>query len=363
MGRQWIVRSYQPGDEARILRLRRLVFGDTDEQRNTEGYWRWEFRDNPAGYATIWLAVAEGKIVGQYPVKPVRMQYRGHVMLGSICLEVMTHPDYRREGVFEALGNGLYGELEKEDIPVTYMFPNESSLAAGGAKHDWLHICSPSVFVKPLNASRIVERFIANPILAFLVKAAFKPLAGLMFKPNDAFPGESDETRWVDRFDNRVDVFWERVAPRHRITVVRDSTYLNWRYFDNPGRDYRALIAETDDEILGYVIVRCMEQFGLRGGMIVDLGVLPDREPVLGVLLAEAEGFFREQWMDLVACLINGDKDYIGVLRKQGLLPLPKKLGFKEWYFAVRLNTPTLDKEFSTDPSNWFLTFGDTDII
>ena len=93
------------------------------------------------------------------------------------------------------------------------------------------------------------------------------------------------------------------------------------------------------------------------------LGVLPDRESVLGVLLAEAEEFFTEQQMDLVACLINGDDEYVGMLRKRGHLPLPKRLGFKEWYFGCRLNTPALDKEFFSHPSNWLLTFGDTDIV
>ena len=97
--------------------------------------------------------------------------------------------------------------------------------------------------------------------------------------------------------------------------------------------------------------------------MIVDLGVLPDRESVLGVLLAEAEKFFREQQMHLVACLINGDDEYVGMLRKRGHLPLPKRLGFKEWYFGCRLNTPGLDKESFSHPSNWLLAFGDTDIV
>ena len=363
MGSRWIARRYQPGDEVQIVDLRRLVFGDRDRRRNTERYWRWEFRDNPSGGGRIWLAVAEGTIVGQYAVIPVRMQYRGEVAVATLSLDTMTHPDHRHQGVFTTLANSLYKELETEKIPVTYGFPNENSLAGLVSKLDWLYLCSLSVFVKPLRVSRIVERLITNRALAFPIKKMSRPLARLLFRPTNAFLHKGREIKWIDRFDDRMNVFWEQVASRYRIAVVRDSAYLNWRYFDNPGREYRALIAEKGGEILGYVILRCMEQFGLRGGMIVDLGSQPDQEPVLRALLAKAERFFKKQRMDLVACVINGDEKYMAALRKRGFLVRPGILGLKEWHFGCRLNTPTLDRGFFGDSSNWFLTFGDTDII
>jgi hypothetical protein len=361
--RQWVARSYQAGDEVGILQLRRLVFGDRDNERDTERHWRWEFRDNPAGHGRIWLAVAADKTVGQYAVIPVRMQHCGEVIVASLSLDTMTHPDYRRQAVFTTLAGKVYEELERQSIPVTYGFPNRNSVEGFISKLDWICVRSLPVFVKPLDASRIVERFITNRILALAARSVSKPLTRLLFKPDNASLEGGGETRWIDRFDDRIDVFWEQVAPKYHIAVVRDSTYLNWRYFDNPGRQYRAVIAEGDDEILAYVILRCMEQFELRGGMIVDLGVLPDRESILGVLLAEAEKFFREQQMDLVACLINGDDEYVGMLRKRGYLPLSKRLGFKEWHFGCRLNTPALDKEFFSHPSNWLPPFEDTDIV
>jgi len=360
---QWVARRYQPGDEVQILQLRRLVFGDGDEQRNAESYWRWEFRDNPAGDGRIWLAVAADKIVGQYAVIPVRMQYCGEVMMGSLSLDTMTHPDFRRQAVFATLANNLYEELERESIPVTYGFPNENSVEGFVTKLDWMYVRSLPVFVKPLDVSRIVGRFLGDRSLAYLIGKVSNPLARLLFRPTHAFQGERSKLKWIERFDARMDGFWEQVAARRRIAAVRDSTYLNWRYFDNPGRRYWAVVAERDGEILGYVILRCMEQFELRGGVIVDLGALPDREPVLGALLVEAEGFFREQRSDLVACLISGDDEYSGLLRRSGYLPLPRKLGFKEWHFGCRVHSPALNSEFFGDPANWYVTFGDTDVI
>jgi hypothetical protein len=145
--------------------------------------------------------------------------------------------------------------------------------------------------------------------------------------------------------------------------VVRDSAYLNWRYFDNPAREYRAIVAQRAGEIVAYLVTRCMEQFGLRGGMIVDLGALPGGEGALALLLGHAEQFFREQGMDLTACLINGERRYVPLLRQQGSWPLPGRLGFKRWYFGYRLNSPKLSEAVCADRAHWFLTFGDTDVV
>jgi GNAT superfamily N-acetyltransferase len=362
-GKRWVARRYHPGDEIQILQLRRLVFGDRDEPRNTETYWRWEFRDNPAGHGSIWLAVAGNKVVGQYAVIPVRVQYRDEVVVSSLCLEVMTHPDYRRQAVFSTLGSRLHEELEKEGIPVTYGFPNRYSVQGLVSKLGWIYICCLRVFVKPFGASRIAQIFKSHQALGFPMKSMLRLFTRRLSGPDDTPLDEGGEIKWIDRFDERIDVFWEHAAPRHRIAVVRDSKYLNWRYFDNPGRQYRAVIAQKGEEILGYVILRCMKQFGLRGGMIVDLEALPNRESVLSILLREAENFLRGRQMDLAACLINGDDKYVTVLSRRGFLPLPKKAWFKEWHFECRLNTPAFDMESVSNCSDWFLTFGDTDVI
>ena len=363
MQRQWVARRYQPGDEFQILGLRRLVFGDGDEQRNTESHWRWEFQENPAGRGRIWLAVAGDKVVGQYAVIPVRMQYFGEAMMGSLSLETMTHPDFRRQAVFTTLANRMYEELEREGIPVTHGFPNENSVEGFVTKLGWMYVRSLPVFVKPLEISRVIGRLIRGRALAHAIGRVSNPLARVLFRPTHASRVKRSEVEWIERFDARMDAFWRQSAPRRRITVIRDSTYLNWRYFDNPGRRYWAVVAGSGGGILGYVILRCMEQSGLHGGMIVDIGALPGRELELGALLVEVEGFFREQRMDLIACLISGDDEYSGLLRRSGYMSLPRKLSFKEWHFGCRVHSPALDSEFFADPSNWFVTFGDTDVV
>jgi hypothetical protein len=65
---------------------------------------------------------------------------------------------------------------------------------------------------------------------------------------------------------------------------------------------------------------------------------------------------------DLVTCLVHGDGWATGLLKRNGFLRAPKR-AFKEWYFGVRLNDGSLRADWTTNPDNWYLTFGDTDVI
>ena len=363
MSKTWRARRYEAGDEEEILALRRLVFSEGEEARNSESYWRWEYVDSPAGPATIWLAVADGRVVGHYAVRPVRMQCDGEALAGSVSLDAMTHPDFRRESIFATLGRETYKDVERAGLDLTYIWPREISMRGTIAKFDWVYMCTLRVVVKPLNLASVVDRVVPNRALAWPAKGLGGVLTRRLNKAAEISPHEEGQIRWIDRFDGRMDLFWERVSARHRIATVRDSVYLNWRYFHNPGRQYEAVVGETNGSVLGYVVFRCMEHSGLRGGMIVDLGSLPGHGGMLAALLSQVEQVFRERQMDLMACLINGDQEYAGILRRQGFRRLPFRLGFKEWYFGCRLNSQGLDREFFLRPAHWFLTFGDTDVI
>jgi GNAT superfamily N-acetyltransferase len=363
MSKTWRARRYEAGDEKEILALRRLVFANGEAVRNSEAYWRWEYVDCPAGPAAIWLAVDDSRVVGHYAVRPVRMQCDGEPLAGSVSLDAMTHPDYRREGIFAALGRETYKDVERAGLDLTYIWPRKISMLGTIAKFDWVYMFAPPVLVKPLNLASVVGRFVRNRTQGRDSVEQGRVQISRPGRVAGSSLRENGQSRWIDRFDGAIDLFWERALARHRLATVRDSIYLNWRYFDNPGRQYEAIVGESDEGILAYVVIRCMEHSGLRGGMIVDLGSLPGQAGVLASLLAQLGQVLRERRMDLMACLLSGDEEYADVLRRQGFRRLPFRLGFKEWYFGCRLNSPTLDGEFFLNPANWFLTFGDTDVI
>jgi hypothetical protein len=308
------------------------------------------------------VAVIGERIVGQYVVIPVPMQLKGEAILGTLSLDTMTHPDYQRQGILTTLAGELYAELGFTGFPITYGFPNKNSIDPLTRKLQWVYICSLPVYVKPLKPNAIVDGIVPDPLLGMVAKPLAKLGTAILSPPAKVASETRAKLRWLKQFDARADELWQMVYDRSKIALTRSATFLNWRYFQNPLRDYRAVAYEEGGHLVAYAVVRCMEQFRLRGGMITELVGQPDRDDALVAVLAAVEEYFAEEELDLVACLVHGDRRATRLLQSSGFLQAPKR-AFKEWYFGVRLNNDSVQSDMASDRDSWYLTFGDTDVI
>lgn len=356
---EWSIRQMKGGDEGQLRKLVELVF----KRRLSKEYWDWEFRNNPAGSAQTLVAVVGEKVVGQYAVIPMKMRVNGKTIVATLGVDAMTHPDYRRQGMWVMLANALYEQLGKSGFPITYAFPNEASAPVVFNKLQWTHVCSLPMYLRPLNISKIIGRFSSGNTFVSSLAEILKPLANAYFKRERICRKSEYKVKWIKKFDDRVNSLWEKVSRKYRIAVIRDRIYLNWRYFGNPERDYKVITVEKTGSLLGYMVLRCLKRFGLQGGMIVDFLVPHDKEDIFHILIHEALSFFGKENMDLSACMIHGDYRYLKWLKKNKFILLPQKIGFKKWYFGTRLTNNTLEKNIIDNASNWFLNFGDTDVI
>ena len=77
MQREWLLRSYQAGDEAGIFDLYRAVYPSVQcDKEQWLRWWHWLYRENPAGDAQIWLAEQDARIVSHYPMIPLKLKLR-----------------------------------------------------------------------------------------------------------------------------------------------------------------------------------------------------------------------------------------------------------------------------------------------
>src|SRR5690606_12961649 len=101
----WQTREASADDMAGILACRAVTFAGEEPEKGEPDYWRWEFVDNHAGPARLFVAEDDSKtgtdrIVGHYAVIPQRFILDDLDLRGSIVVDVMTHPDYRFQGMF-----------------------------------------------------------------------------------------------------------------------------------------------------------------------------------------------------------------------------------------------------------------------
>jgi GNAT superfamily N-acetyltransferase len=356
MERSWSVREYRPGDEEGIFELHQQVKRKNDLDRfEWMRWWRWQHLDNPSGMPFIWFADAKDRLAGQYEIVRFRMRINGKEGPASHSQDTMTHPDFRRRGIFEELANRTYQQAGKTGLRLVYGFPNRYSYPGFVNKLSWFDVCKVPNVLKPLNVRNTLRRRIKNRFLvaasSVLVKAFLLIFARESRPPID--PGLTVED--ASSFDDGADELWREASGGFGIICVRDRAQLNWRYVDIPHRHYRILVARRKGRMVGYAVLGLAVKEGFTGGEIIDLFAVRD-DGVLRLLLSKAIEHFRTSRADAVYSWLPDSPAYKRAFRKEGFFHLPPAQ-----LFIVRPLSKDLPKDYITDYSNWFVMMGDSD--
>jgi GNAT superfamily N-acetyltransferase len=370
--KMWSLRRYKEGDEKDILELLRMnhVYRTIEE-------WSWEYKNNPFGNLIV-VAEHDGRVVGHEALVPAYMKIGTRVARGSQAVDLIVHPKLRRQGISLAIGKMLVREAEKEGIDLSYGFPNKLS-HYGHLKFGWFDVAKVSQLVKPLNMNNIpnlLARYQTVKVLGkhrttrtasrYLLQTILKAISFFsktfnQINGNDDDESENMQVRTVESFDKRIDDFWKNISKNYSVIVIRDKEYLNWRYFQKPNAGYTVLLAEKDAEILGYVVLRCMNKEGLKLGYIVDLLASPANRGLIQRLIVSAIRHFRNEKADLVACRIL--KNSLGGRLQNKLLKYNGFIQFSSDPLICRTNSDQLSRKIVADPEKWYITIGDTDYL
>lgn len=359
MTRRWSPRPYKNGDEEFIFELDKSVQGKLLDREMWMTWWNWKYRFNPSGDPVIWLAESDGKIVGQYALTRARIKIANEVNSIAQSVNTLTHPAYRRQGIFETLARMAYDEAAQRGIIFIYGFPNELSYPGFIKKLGWSDLGTIRAWIIPLSVKNICKKYIHNRLLSKVFEIGSCAVLNVLYRAAKAHRTKGLIISEISSFDERADDLWLKVSKDPRIMVVRDRSYLNWRYFDIPNVKFTVYLAENDGQTLGYAVVKCEEYNGLKLGRIFDLAVPPGQENITYSLLLKVIEFFKKERADLIVYRIISNKSQYRILRKCGFInsfPIAKHARF-----IVRPITSNISQKVLLDSDNWFVQTGDSD--
>lgn len=310
------LRPYVPGDEEAIVELFHASFGQTIGL----DFWRWRFRDNPAGPGIIELAWDGDRLAAHYAVSPVLLTVGGERVASALSGTTMTHPDYRGLGLFVTLARRVYDRMREQGFGLVWGFPNANSHRG---------------FVDHLGWTDIYE----VPMLRRRVDGG-GPLPSV------------DGVRELDDFDGRFEELWERVESGYAVAARRTLAYLRWRFRDNPVERYRIAAAVRDGTVAGYgVFKRYRDEM-----QVVDL--LGRDETVAADVVAAVTRTAAEEGASSVALWVN-----VGHPLHRRLERLGFRNGEPVTYFGGLPLQPELLDRGICDYAGWHLTLGDSDVF
>jgi GNAT superfamily N-acetyltransferase len=118
-----ILRPYEAGDEVKIVALFKTVFG----KDMPLPYWHWRFgKGNPWG-SSIVVAMDGDTMAAHYAVSHQPVTMFGRTFLGAQSMTTMTHPEYRKQGLFVRCATICYEMAKAAGCKFVYCFPNKNS--------------------------------------------------------------------------------------------------------------------------------------------------------------------------------------------------------------------------------------------
>lgn len=320
-----------------------------------KSYIEWQYLENPYGKPYIFVAREEEnqEVAGQYLVIPQQYYVDGKLYNGTLSLNTLTRADFRGRGLFTKMAKATYEDCTNNNANFTIGFPNPQSYPGFVKKLDFNHLGDIPLLIKPLKYGKIFFSYF---------KKNKKKHGGRI----EILSSHSENIKYLD-FENdgikdKYNDFGDSISKQYKISICKNFTFLKWRYYDLPTRNYKLFYFEEDNIIKGVIILKAENVWGFNVGLIMDFLVLDNDLRIGKQLLKYTKNTFRQSNLDFIATLHNSTNEY-NILKRNGYFKLPKKFLPQKIHFIVRLNKDFPNSKELFNLQNWKLTFGDYDVF
>jgi hypothetical protein len=349
--RTWTIRPYRPGDERELTALFLRVFG----RPITEAHWRWKLKQLPSPVENVWLAVDDRKPIFQYAGIPLRYRMPAGDTTVMVSVDTMTDPDFRRRGLLTEVGQATYDAWRNAGVPFVLGLPNQQWGSRTGAL-GWELLFPLRWLIRPLRPEAVLARRVGLPALSRLA-----PLSSLWnsFWDRRIRPDATIQVRAIDQAGPEFDLLWQACLADSRLSVVRDSAWVDWRYLTAPVLEYHVLLAERAGQPVGYLAYRLEEHAGATWGYIAELQTAQADAKGRHALIGQAIKHMRAAGAEAALTLAAPDTPVYQTFRRAGFI------WGRRGFFTVQLVPlgPNLPMDLLREPLNWNICGGDFDVI
>ena len=345
----------QPSDLSRIAQFLIPLGGESFGERFPDGtvqdFYRWKYFSNPLGEAIVGIAAVGDAVVSVVAATPKRIQLFGKTAPAYELGDFLTDGSYRKLGLFSRLIELVCREASNRGSSLVYVRPNELSFPILVSKlsfHEGQRLDSRRFVLPSAGLSR------KTGIPAHLLRlSGMDWLCKRRCIPN--YTGGSVTVSSVERFGEETDQLWQRASAGYDFALVRDSSYLNWRYADCP-TPYKIWLAARNGETVGFLVTSADRASPTAA--VVDLFALSGDAEAVRALLARGLVDLLRSGVQLISTWTTqgGTQSAVQKLLRR-CFPLRRK---QHLHLAFRV----LKTEEVTLPSpsqKWHFTLGDSD--
>lgn len=341
-------------DFASFVDLSRAIYGD--KAVTDEAMFRWLFEKNiynPQGSHFFHVAKDGDRVVASDCLMPVPLQIKGKRYLAAWSIKTMTHPDYQRQGIFRAMTEHNIARARELGIDVILGFANANSYP-GYKKFGWDVLVERRAVIRPLDIKGSLAKKKGLGPLAGVGNTLYRSLdrrrlAALASKVGD-YQTEIYDTA------SQVSEIWPRMQATIPVLIERDQRYIDWRYNQRPGHDYKFALARGKKEAEALLIFR--HNHTNDSCIIIDYVGAPRSEALPSLMLTTIRHCLDHNLRYIINSSGSLFDDYLN--DHFGFKYLTSPLA-NNMFIACRLN-PAIALETLKKETNWFYSYGDSEL-
>lgn len=244
-----------------------LSQGDSLVDVSDPRYHAWKVEGNAPLAGIVSLAEQDGTVVATASMCMKRATVLGCQYTVAETGDTFTATDFRHRGLFTALVRRNGSSVRSCGVELIYGLPNSESLPAylkmayGIMRHP--RIVS---LVLPVNMKRVAEYKYGAGLACRLAQ-----LLGSVYYAKRPVVSPAYRISESDGVPSGIDELWQRVRGDYDVALVRDASYLDWRFNGLGHGRYRFFQVCGDADMLeGYAVLRIVNSGGLREACLVD---------------------------------------------------------------------------------------------
>jgi hypothetical protein len=315
------VREYKAGDEEIIVDYLLDEFESWRELPSPLDYWKWKYANSPLKRTIVTLALMNNDIIGFNHSCIINIKIGERTLPSDLNGPALVRPDYRGRGVYTKIATFHDSYRDKYDVCFSFWHSENPIFTNPKRRVDFSlfpHNILEMIRVKDINLHLNMMKSSNSMLKASMfrtVKGVYQITSSLQkIKKKGNF-----ELNTAQKFDDRVNKFWEIMKDNYGFIIERNRDYLNWRYIDIEGKTYRVRTVE-DGEILGYSVLETKNSGNYRTGNLLELSYLPERLDVAEALINDVCLFLDENDVNIVRCWVIDGQVTKKLLQKNGFV-------------------------------------------
>ncbi len=360
MSQEIKIRIYREGDEVGIVEILKRCFPVWANQKNPIEYWRWKFLDTPLK-SIIVIAEDNNKIVGVGHRITFNLKIGENVIPCQIGPDFCTHPEYRGKGIHTRILELIQKLRVESNIKFMYSTSgNKIILNIWDKKRrgDTRFPFEVPVMVRIndlethfKNRAQKNSTVLKLGFFSFNIINRIRNFFYFKTKINNDFT-----IKEITKFNDDLDIFWEKVKNDYKFILELNSTHLNWRYCDDRSGKYLIKQAMIGKDVLGFIVLEITDVNNYKEGYIMELLALKGRLDVVDSLLLDACKYFNQLDINTI---------YYETVENHPYQRLAIKNGFINSYKTTYINCQLLnaEKEFeilkSSHPNQVYFNYGE----